>query len=290
MPNRILHERICVSETIARLTSDEERFFYRLIVQCDDYGRFDGRASVIRARCFALQLDEVADEDVARWLGVLEGVGLVETYTVDGRDFLRVTTWERYQQTRAKRSKFPAPGGGSQESASTCNQVPAYVPVSGIRESRIENRESRIGVETREPHAANGADAPTTPPDEPRASRKSPGKTLPPEHFEPNEADYAAGADLGLARERVASQATAMLDHFRAKGEQRADWHATFRTWIRRSVSFDAPPRASPGGSPNPGQRGGRTPVPTESAAYFSGEYGQILAARSREQHTSEEG
>ncbi len=143
MPNRILHERICVSETIAQLTADEERFFYRLIVQCDDYGRFDGRPSVIRARCFALQIDEVDDEDVARWLAVLVNVGLIATYVVDGRTFLQVTTWERYQQTRAKRSKFPDPASALQAPDSNGYHAPAYVPEN--RESLSEKREPESG-------------------------------------------------------------------------------------------------------------------------------------------------
>jgi hypothetical protein len=109
MPNRILHERICTSETLAGLEPAEEVFFYRLLVQCDDYGRFDGRPMVIRARCYALQLDRVTDADVAGWLDAIERAGLIRRYAVDGRVYLCVQTWERYQQTRAKHSKYPPP-------------------------------------------------------------------------------------------------------------------------------------------------------------------------------------
>ena len=35
MPNRILKDSICTSETIEGLTDAEEVFFYRLLVQCD---------------------------------------------------------------------------------------------------------------------------------------------------------------------------------------------------------------------------------------------------------------
>lgn len=37
-----------------------------------------------------------------------------------------------------------------------------------------------------------------------------------------------------------------MLDYWRAKGESRADWHATLRTWLRNAPKFDQPARASP--------------------------------------------
>ncbi len=146
MPNRILHERICVSETVARLSPAEERFFYRLLVQCDDYGRFDGRESVIRARCFPLQLDGVTDADVGGWLATLVKVGLVECYAADGGQYLRVITWDRYQQTRAKRSKYPPPP----TPASNGNQMLSGDGLgSRIRESRSENPEARTGVGAR---------------------------------------------------------------------------------------------------------------------------------------------
>lgn len=41
MPNRIIKESICVSESIDSLSWFDEVFFYRLIVNCDDYGRLD---------------------------------------------------------------------------------------------------------------------------------------------------------------------------------------------------------------------------------------------------------
>ena len=38
MPNRILKENICVSDDIDRLTWFQEVLFYRLLVNCDDFG------------------------------------------------------------------------------------------------------------------------------------------------------------------------------------------------------------------------------------------------------------
>lgn len=48
MPNRIIKESICVSDSIDSLSWFEEVLFYRLIVVCDDYGRFDGRIPIIK--------------------------------------------------------------------------------------------------------------------------------------------------------------------------------------------------------------------------------------------------
>ena len=55
MPNRILKESICTSGSIDDLSWFEEVLFYRLIVNCDDYGRFDGRTAIIKNRLFPLK-------------------------------------------------------------------------------------------------------------------------------------------------------------------------------------------------------------------------------------------
>lgn len=168
MPNRILKESICTSDEIAKLSRDAEVLFYRLIVQCDDYGRMDGRVAIIRARCYPLQLDIVSEADISAWLAELVTVGLVAVYTVRGRPYLQLVSWERHQQIRAAHSKYPGPDeadGIDQQSSirdstcyqmiandSSCNQMLANVPVN--RESLIVNRESRSGTED----GATGAD------------------------------------------------------------------------------------------------------------------------------------
>lgn len=116
MPNRTIKDSICTSDTIDQLTAEEERFFYRLLTRCDDYGRFDARPRVIRSVCFPLKLDEVSDDMVDRWLRRLEAVGLIMLYECNGRPYLQMVTWSKHQQIRAKNSKFPAPD-------SACNHL-----------------------------------------------------------------------------------------------------------------------------------------------------------------------
>jgi hypothetical protein len=52
MPNRIIKESICTSDTIDQMSCFEECFWHRLIVNCDDYGRFDARPAVLKSRLF----------------------------------------------------------------------------------------------------------------------------------------------------------------------------------------------------------------------------------------------
>ena len=129
MPNRIIKESICTSDTIDQLSPEEEIFFYRLIVNCDDYGRMDARPQILRAKCFPLRLDQVDDCKVVDWLYKLEEVGLVQIYEVDSRKYIQIATWNDHQQIRAKKSKYPAPDDSLKSSDINCDQMRANVPV-----------------------------------------------------------------------------------------------------------------------------------------------------------------
>ena len=121
MPNRILKESICTSDSVDKLTWFEEVLFYRLIVNCDDYGRFDGRPSIIKSRLFPLK-ETLTTKTVSGAIKKLENVGLVTLYVFEGRPYLYLPTWDHHQSVRAKRSKFPAPEN-VQASASICMQM-----------------------------------------------------------------------------------------------------------------------------------------------------------------------
>lgn len=165
MPDRIIRESICTSDTLNELSDFEERFWHHLIVVCDDYGRFDARPAILKSRLFPLR-ESLTFKNISDCLARLTSVGLIELYQVDGRPFLRVVTWERYQRIRAKKSKFPAPGdsihtAGSKKpniasnvlaSDSTCCQTTSNAPVFEC--------ECECGSGTREGTAATTAGDP----------------------------------------------------------------------------------------------------------------------------------
>ncbi len=105
MPNRILKESICRSEEIDSLSWFEEVLFYRLIVICDDFGRYDGRAKIIKGSCFPLK--DVTEKDIDKALGKLSAVGLVRVYEAQGRPYLQLVTWADHQRIRNQKSKYP---------------------------------------------------------------------------------------------------------------------------------------------------------------------------------------
>ena len=128
MPNRILKESICASDTIDGLTWFEEVLFYRLIVNCDDYGRFDGRPSIIKNRLFPLK-ENLTIKAVSAAVDSLANAGLVTLYEFEGKPFLYLPTWNSHQSIRAKKSKYPDPDSASKPSEIICKQMNANVTV-----------------------------------------------------------------------------------------------------------------------------------------------------------------
>lgn len=108
MPNRILKESICSSDTINQLNWMEEVCWYRLIVNCDDYGRFDARPQILKSRLFPLK-DSITLKSIESVVKKLATVGLVTLYEYEGRPYIQLSTWDDHQQIRAKKSKYPAP-------------------------------------------------------------------------------------------------------------------------------------------------------------------------------------
>lgn len=106
MPNRLIKESICTSDSVDGLSWFEEVFFYRLIVNCDDYGRTDARPKILKSRLFPLKSD-IREDLIVTTLYRLSLAGIVQVYINDERPYLQLRTWGKHQQIRNKKSKYP---------------------------------------------------------------------------------------------------------------------------------------------------------------------------------------
>lgn len=216
MPNRILKESICTSESIDRLSWLEEVTFYRLIVNCDDYGRMDARPPILRARLFPLKT--LTDKQVQSAIESLRSAGMIDLYKVDGRSYLQIRQWALHQQIRSKKSKFPAPDSELKPDDIRCNQMISDAPViQSESESESESESAR----------ARKRAAPFTPPspDEVAAYCRERGNTVDAERF----CDFYASKGWMIGNQRM------------------KDWRAAVRTWEKRGET-QAAQRAAPGG------------------------------------------
>lgn len=105
MPNRLLKEGICTSDTLNKLSPQAEVFFYRLLVVADDFGRMDARPAILKSACFPLK-DSILLSDVSNLLSDLADAKLVTLYDNCTRPLLQINKWE--QRIRS-RGKYPAP-------------------------------------------------------------------------------------------------------------------------------------------------------------------------------------
>lgn len=160
MPNRFIKESICSSENIDQLTDFQEVFFYRLIVNCDDFGRFDARPKYLASRLFPLR--DIPIEKVTETLEALRDADLVIVYEVDGHPYLKMKTWEEHQQARATKSKYPGPDDGIIQAVdNNCNQLISddnngyqeKTDDSKCHRIRIRNTYSNNDIRNRQPRA-----------------------------------------------------------------------------------------------------------------------------------------
>lgn len=126
MPTRYLKPGVRDSEAIDSLSPLAEVLFYRLLVTVDDFGRYDGRAAMIKAHCFPIKDMPVAK--CAALLQELHDMGLVVLYTVDDKPYVQMCKWDNVP--RAKESKHPAPDGDSMHLHTSASKPRAVLPLT----------------------------------------------------------------------------------------------------------------------------------------------------------------
>lgn len=149
MPVRLLREGILDSEAVNSLSPEAEVFYRRLMSVVDDFGRFDGRTSVLRGRLYALQLEKVREANLERWIAECVKARLIRLYYADSKPYI---SFLKLGEPRAKVSKYPPPPDENlNASESRCKQTHACAPYSS------SPSDSSSG-------ASSGASAEPTPP------------------------------------------------------------------------------------------------------------------------------
>lgn len=101
------------SEDISCLTIEDRLLFIGLWSYVDDNGVGQDRVSLIAADLFADDLSRDPRETLARvteGLGRLSEAGRIVRYTVDERDYLAVTNWDKHQRIdKPNKPRYPQP-------------------------------------------------------------------------------------------------------------------------------------------------------------------------------------
>jgi hypothetical protein len=134
MPQRFLRPGITNSERWNRLDWMSQSFFIRLMTLVDDYGRYDGRASVLWGQCFAVWNEHNPDDAVnllrvEQMLQRLAAEKLIEHYEADGKKVLQITQWQERVRDGA-RERWPKNPDPQQSAATRSNSLPPSSPPS----------------------------------------------------------------------------------------------------------------------------------------------------------------
>lgn len=109
MKIRTIKPEFWSSTTIARLSRDARLFFIGLWCAADNGGRMLGSPKQLAGLLYPHD-EDVGGADISRWLTELEGLGLVQRYTADGRALLQVVGFSEHQKVDARwPSRLPPP-------------------------------------------------------------------------------------------------------------------------------------------------------------------------------------
>jgi hypothetical protein len=114
MANRVLRDWTD-SEKVRNISVYAERFFTRLIMKADDFGRFPADTSLLRANLFPYLLKEVTEAQISKWMNDCRVAGLIILYDANGKKYIEIQEFKQ-RLDRAK-EKYPAPSGNARENS-----------------------------------------------------------------------------------------------------------------------------------------------------------------------------
>jgi hypothetical protein len=167
MPQRFLKPGITNSSRWNRVSFKAQSLYVRLLTLVDDFGRYDGRPSVIWGYCFAIWNEEhpndaVSPQETAALCQQLAAEDLIEIYEADGKKVVQITQWT--ERARSTTSKWPKNKGNSKvdsnplpNPAESCEILPPSSPPSPSPSSPSSSSPARApsedGSGTRAPFA-----------------------------------------------------------------------------------------------------------------------------------------
>lgn len=142
MPTRLVSQTINVSDSISKLSPFDEVVFIHLIVTVDDYGRYYGNVDIVKGALFPTR-KEFSVEKIDASLKHLEEAGMVRRYKCEGKEYLELTSWMKYQKPRAKSSKFPGPEDADPEAIqttieNTCVQIQTETISNKVKPVKVD--------------------------------------------------------------------------------------------------------------------------------------------------------
>ncbi len=107
MPNRIIREGIVTSKKVTSMSEAAQLFYVLLLLKVDDFACYDAHPTLLRAACYPYRIDEKTDDQILCYLDECYHAGLIQLYSVDGKDYLYAPNFK--QQVRQVKRRYPEP-------------------------------------------------------------------------------------------------------------------------------------------------------------------------------------
>jgi hypothetical protein len=110
MARRMIDDSMWANERFAEMPMGARLLQIGIINHADDQGRMKANPIYLRAQVFPY--DDVSPKQIHEWLTLMATNGTIILFEVDGRAYLQLTNWWRYQSLQyAQPSQFPRPDG-----------------------------------------------------------------------------------------------------------------------------------------------------------------------------------
>jgi len=141
----MISKSISTSKKLSALSTFEALLFTWIIPHCDDYGRMDGNAKIVKGIVMPLRDEPV--EDVEKALKELTKKQLIERYTIEDEEYLQIEKWEDHQTFKTDRNrvaKYPPNPNGTQLETNWKNR-PSKLSEVKLSEVKIIEEKSTYG-------------------------------------------------------------------------------------------------------------------------------------------------
>ncbi len=147
MPNRMLKESIRTSKKVNMVSDFDFRVWAYLITYVDDFGRGSADPELLKGLVFPRRKG-ITESQITKALANLASIGMVVLYEADGEPFFYFPNWDKHQQIRAKKSRFPEPEIICNQMISDDSKCPRN---PREEESNPKEKEKRAGARERPP-------------------------------------------------------------------------------------------------------------------------------------------
>jgi len=243
---RTVKPEFWTSEQVMECSPNARLLFIGMWNFCDDAGIHPASERTLKAEVFPG--DDITTSNVRRWIDELLSNGLLFEYSAENRLYWQVTGW-KHQRIDRPHFKFPKPndeqsemdlrsiddrstqeGNGMEGKGNRNIKEGIEIEASCDARRTFDDQSSNFRLEAEPPKTVNGHKH-----DEPPKPKPKTRRTVIDPDFDMSAELYGWGIERGYSADKIESEFEKFKTYWIGEGKPKADWDATFRTWMMRN-------------------------------------------------------